>query len=145
MTIQRMLEAGVPPIFGRARVAAGQTIKHGAFVVIDTTAASGRARELTYNAAYVFAGIADREADNSAGANDAETTRYRQQGHLQVKLADIAGADPEDVGDTVYATDEDMALTMTSTNAIPIGTLSFVDEITGDAGIFFQGVGVRSV
>lgn len=143
MTIRRMLEAGVPPIFGRARVAASTVIKHGAFVVVANT--DGRAHELVFNAAYMFAGIADREADNAAGANDAETIRYRQQAHLLVKQADITGADPEDVGDTVYATDEDMALTMVSTNAIPIGTLTFVDEITGEAGIFVQGVGVRSI
>lgn len=141
----RRYQSDAPPHHIGYRVAGGSTIHGGAALAIDTQAGFGFAAPLAYSATKVFIGFAEKGVDNADGSAGDVTCQVRTNGLLHVKQSDIAGADPEDVGDTVYMTDDDDAFTMTSTNAVPIGTLAAVDETTGVAVIAFQGVGVRSV
>ncbi len=81
-------------------VIASDIIYEGAAVgVVD---ASGHARPL--NAADRFAGFAEAKADNSAGAAAAINVRTVESGKIQLS---VTGAVITDVGQPVYATDDD--------------------------------------
>jgi hypothetical protein len=68
----------------------------------------------------LFAGFADRQADNSGGAAAAINVRVRRDVHYrQVKLSSAAQAD---VGDALYASD-DGTFTKTSTSNLKVGTI----------------------
>lgn len=69
---------------------------------VGLVAASGHARPLT--AADQFAGFAESKADNSAGLAGAVSVRVQKQGAVQLA---ISGAVITDVGQPVYATDDD--------------------------------------
>jgi len=79
---------------------ASDIIYEGAAVgVVD---ASGHARPL--NAADRFAGFAEAKADNSAGAAAAITVDVIESGEIQLS---VSGAVITDLGQPVYATDDD--------------------------------------
>jgi hypothetical protein len=81
-------------------VIASDIIYEGAAVgVVDAT---GHARPL--NAADRFAGFANAKADNSAGAAAAINVDVKQQGFIQLA---VTGAVITDLGQPVYATDDD--------------------------------------
>ena len=81
-------------------VIAADIIYEGAAVgIVDGT---GHARPL--NAADRFAGFANQKADNSAGAAAAINVDVKQQGFIQLP---VTGAVITDVGQPVYATDDD--------------------------------------
>ena len=67
-----------------------------------------------------FAGIADRQADNSAGAAGDIKVRVRRDIHTRVM--DLSGAALADVGDAVYASD-DGTLTKTATSNLYVGII----------------------
>ena len=52
----------------------------------------------------LFAGFADRQADNSAGANGAIKVRVRRDVHF--RQVTLSGAVQADVGDAIYANDD---------------------------------------
>lgn len=70
---------------------------------------------------YVFLGFAARQADNSAGAASAITVRLQTKGQVQLAVTGVTSTD--DVGQTVYATDDD-TFTLTSTSATTIGKVA---------------------
>jgi hypothetical protein len=81
-------------------VIASDIIYEGAAVgVVDAT---GHARPL--NAADRFAGFANAKADNSLGAAAAINVDVKQQGFIQLP---VTGAVITDLGQPVYATDDD--------------------------------------
>lgn len=81
-------------------VIASQIIYEGSAVgLVDAT---GHARPLT--SADKFAGFADAKVDNSAGAAAAKTVRVVESGKIQLA---VSGAVITDVGQPVYATDDD--------------------------------------
>jgi hypothetical protein len=81
-------------------VVAADIIYEGA--AVGVVAASGHARPLT--AVDKFAGFAQRQADNSAGLAAAINVRTNKRGAVQLP---ITGAVVTDVGQAVYATDDD--------------------------------------
>lgn len=72
---------------------------HAAVGLVDGT---GHARPL--NAADRFAGFAEKRSDNSAGAAAARTVRVAKRGKIALS---VSGAVITDVGQPVYATDDD--------------------------------------
>jgi hypothetical protein len=72
---------------------------HAAVGLVDAT---GHARPL--NAADRFGGFAEKRVDNSAGAAAAKTVRPLKRGKVQLS---VSGAVITDVGQPVYATDDD--------------------------------------
>lgn len=80
---------------------------------------SGYARPLV--AADPFLGFAERPADNSAGAAGAVNVRVRVRGQVQVPVTGAAGVG--DVGETVYASDDD-TFTLTAGSNTAIGKVS---------------------
>lgn len=94
-------------------VIASDIIYQGAAVgVVDAT---GHARPL--NAADRFAGFAEAKADNSAGAAAAINARLVTSGEIQLS---VTGAVITDVGQPVYATDDDTFVFL-PTGAVFIG------------------------
>jgi hypothetical protein len=81
-------------------VIASDTIYQGA--AVGVVAGTGHARPL--NAADRFAGFAERKADNSAGLAAAINVRVNKRGAVQLP---ITGAVITDVGQAVFATDDD--------------------------------------
>ncbi len=79
---------------------AADTIYEGAAVGI--VAATGLARPLA--AADRFAGFAESKADNEAGAASAKNVRVVERGKIRLS---VAGATITDLGQPVYATDDD--------------------------------------
>jgi hypothetical protein len=72
---------------------------HAAVGLVDAT---GHARPL--NAADRFAGFAEKRVDNASGAAAAKTVRPLKRGKVQLS---VSGAVITDVGQPVYATDDD--------------------------------------
>lgn len=80
-------------------IAADIVYQHAAVGVVD---GSGHARPL--NAADRFAGFAEDRCDNSAGAAGAKNVRVHESGKIQLS---VSGAVITDLGQPVYATDDD--------------------------------------
>jgi hypothetical protein len=100
---------------------------------------SGLARPLV--AADPFLGFAVRQADNSAGAASAVNVLVKQRGEIVLAVTGAASAD--DVGTTVYASDDD-TFTLTSTSNTSIGKVArWVSGTT--CVVYFEAVQVRSI
>lgn len=96
-------------------VIASDIIYEGAAVGI--VKASGHAQPLTSSDA--FAGFAQRKADNSAGAAAAINVKVQRAGMIQLA---VTGAVITDVGQPVYATDDD-TFTLLPTGGVFVGFL----------------------
>lgn len=80
---------------------------------------SGLARPLV--AADPFLGFANRTADNTGGSASAVNVQVKERGKIQLSVTGVASAD--DVGQTVYASDDD-TFTLTSTSNTAIGKVA---------------------
>jgi len=100
---------------------------------------SGTARPLV--AADAFLGFADRTVDNSAGAAGAVTVRCRQRGKISIPV--VGAASTDDIGATVYASDDD-TFTLTASTNTPIGKVdTWVSGTT--CIVYFEALVVRSL
>ncbi|HWH75556.1 MAG TPA: hypothetical protein VNV16_14960 [Methylibium sp.] len=100
---------------------------------------SGLARPLV--ALDPFMGFAQRKADNSAGAASALKVQVRTKGLIELSVTGAASA--ADVGEAVYASDDD-TFTLTSTNNTPIGKVHrWVSGTT--CVVYFEAVSARSI
>jgi hypothetical protein len=100
---------------------------------------SGLARPLV--AQDPFMGFAQRKADNSAGAASAVKVQVRTRGLIELTVVGAASA--ADVGETVYASDDD-TFTLTSTSNTPIGKVHrWVSGTT--CVVAFEAVSARSI
>jgi hypothetical protein len=134
--IKRPYELEVDPKFNDLPVIAADIIYEGSAVGDN---GSGLARPLV--AADVFLGFSIAKADNSAGAASDIAVRVRQRGVVQLTVTGVASAD--DVGSTVYASDDD-TFTLTSTSNTAIGkVVRWVSSTT--CLVYFEGAQVRSI
>ena len=100
---------------------------------------SGYARPLV--AADPFLGFAVKKKDNSSGAAGDERVETKIQGFVELAVTGVTGVG--DIGDDVYATDDD-TFTKTSSGASSIGTI--VDYISSTTVlVFFQGSAMCSI
>jgi hypothetical protein len=100
---------------------------------------AGLARPLV--AADPFLGFAVRQADNAAGAASAARVLVKQRGEIVLSVTGVASAD--DVGQTVYASDDD-TFTLTSTSNSSIGKVArWISGTT--CVVYFEAVPVRSL
>lgn len=100
---------------------------------------SGLARPLA--AADPFLGFAERIADNSAGAASAKNVRVRTRGSVVVAVTGAASA--ADVGEAVYASDDD-TFTLTSSGNSAIGKVArWVSGTT--CVVYFEALTHRSI
>lgn len=100
---------------------------------------SGLARPLV--AADPFLGFAKEQCDNSAGAASARNVKIFERGKIELDVVGVASAD--DVGQTVYASDDD-TFTLTSTSNSAIGKVA--RWVSGTrCVVYFEGVQVRSL
>lgn len=115
-------------------VIASDIIYEGAAVGI--VAGSGHARPL--NAADRFAGFAEAKADNAAGAAAAINVRIAESGKARLT---VSGVVITDVGQPVYATDDD-TFTMLPTGGVFVGFVHRFDA-TGIAVVAFDALNYR--
>lgn len=100
---------------------------------------SGTVRPL--NAGDAFMGFIDANADNSAGAASAIGVSVIPEGEVLLSITSVASAD--DLGATVYASDDD-TFTLASTNNSAIGKITqWVSGTT--AWVKFQAAALRSI
>ena len=100
---------------------------------------SGLARPLV--AADPFLGFAKEQCDNSAGAASARNVKVFERGKIELDVTGVASAD--DVGQTVYASD-DNTFTLTSTGNSAIGKVA--RWVSGTrCVVYFEGVQLRSL
>lgn len=101
--------------------------------------ASGLARPLV--AADPFLGFAERQCDNSAGAASAKNVRVRLRGAIVLPVVGAASA--ADVGETVYASDDD-TFTLTAGSNTAIGKVSrWISSTTCE--VEFEALQARSL
>ncbi|MBV2206655.1 MAG: hypothetical protein KUL87_14635 [Pseudomonas sp.] len=92
-------------------------------------------------AADAFAGFAERQADNSAGAAGAVSVRVKTRGRVILSVAGVTAVTDE--GSTVYASDDD-TFTLTSTSNSAIGKI--VRYISGTTvEVYFEASSFRSL
>lgn len=100
---------------------------------------SGLARPLV--AQDPFLGFAESRADNSGGGASGKTVRVRTKGYVVLSVANVASAD--DVGTTVYASDDD-TFTNSSTSTTPIGKVArWISGTT--CVVYFEALPQRSL
>ena len=96
------------PVGGSVRIFRGAMVMHGPAGYLIPAAAQAGA---------VFAGIAEQSVDNSSGAAGDVTCRHKIEG---VYLMKCAGFTQADVGEQVYAEDDE-SVTKTVGNNVPVG------------------------
>lgn len=100
---------------------------------------SGTARPLS--AGDAFLGFIDAQCDNSAGAASAKNVRVRARGSVKLAVTSVASTD--DIGATVYASDDD-TFTLASTNNSSIGKVE--EWVSGTTcWVYFEGASQRSI
>jgi hypothetical protein len=100
---------------------------------------SGLARPLV--AADPFLGFAKERCDNSAGSASARNVKVFERGKIELDVTGVASA--ADVGEAVYASDDD-TFTLTSAGNSAIGKV--VRWVSGTCCVvYFEGVQVRSL
>lgn len=100
---------------------------------------SGTVRPLT--AGDAFLGFIEANADNSAGAASVIGVSIIPEGEVQLSVTSVASAD--DIGATVYASDDD-TFTLASTSNSSIGKIT--QWVTGTTcWVKFQGAAFRSI
>lgn len=102
--------------------------------------ASGLSRPLV--AGDEFQGFADRKCDNASGAASAKKVHIRQRGAVVLTVAGGAGS-ADDVGRTVYATDDD-AFTFSSSTGSAIGKVKRWISSTSYV-VYFEAASLRSI
>lgn len=100
---------------------------------------SGLARPLV--AADPFLGFAESKVDNSEGAAGALTVRIRTRGQVVVPVTGATG--PGDVGEAVYASDDD-TFTLTAGGNSAVGKVSRWEAGT-NCVVAFEGAPQRSI
>ena len=91
-------------------------IYRGALVVYN---AAGYLAPASGASGEIFAGVAEEEVDNSAGSAGDEVCRYKKEG---IYLLEGAGLAQGDVGEQVYASD-DQTITKTAGTNAPVGKI----------------------
>lgn len=119
----RKIDQSVDEIRCEHPVAADTKVFWGSYVCVDVSEVG--ALPLAYEADRVFAGVAVRTVDNSGGAVGDQYVPVRSQFVEDMPLP--AGFTAADVGVAVYLTDDDNAITKSSTNAIEAGKVLAVD------------------
>jgi len=132
----RRYEANLDPVLNDLPVIAADIIYEGAAVGDN---GSGLARPLV--AGDPFYGFAHRQCDNSAGAASAKNVRVRQRGLVELPVVGATSA--ADIGDTVYASDDDTFTKTASTNT-PIGKIARWVSGT-NCIVAFEAVQMRSL
>lgn len=110
------------------KVAASTTIPEGALVTVN---AAGYARNATEASGEKFVGVADRKANNSAGANGAIDVYVRAVGVCDM-VFNAGDAAIADVGSLVYVIDNQTVgeASETSTADVLVGTIEEVVSAT---------------
>lgn len=134
--IARPFEAGNADDFNDLPVIASDIIYEGSAVGDN---GSGLARPMV--SADPFLGFAMTQCDNSAGAASAKNVRVRSRGFVQVAVVGATSA--ADVGEAVYASDDD-TFTLTASTHTTIGKVH--RWVTGTSCIvYFEAVPLRSL
>jgi hypothetical protein len=114
--IKRTYEVNEDPVLNDVPAVATDIVYEGSAVGDN---ASGYGRPLV--AADPFMGFACADVDNSAGAAGDKKIRVRQKGTVQLTVVGATG--PGDVGETVYASDDD-TFTLTAGSNTAIGKVA---------------------
>ncbi len=134
--VSRDYEVNEDPIFNDLPVIVTDIIYEGAAVGDD---ASGAARPHVQGDP--FWGFADKNADNSDGAVGDINVRVRQQGTVKLVVTGVSGVG--DVGEAVYASD-DNAFTLVTTSNTQIGKVArWISSTT--CMVRFQSLLVQSI
>ena len=130
---------GPHPEYNEHPVIAADIIYAGAAVSLDD---SGNAQPLLpANTENGFAGFAGARADNSAGAAGAKRVNCFARGYVKLSVVGVTSND--NVGDAVYATDDD-TFTLTASGGLQIGKVSrWISGTT--CMVYFEALNLRSI
>jgi len=132
----RTYESGPADEFNDLPVIASDIIYEGAVVGDD---GNGYARPLV--AADPFLGFCARKVDNSAGSAGDKNAHVKERGKIVLDVTGVTGVG--DVGETVYASDDD-TFTLTADTNTAIGKV--VRHISGTkCVVYFEGAQLRSI
>lgn len=94
-------------------------------------------------ASEAFAGFALADADNSAGSAGDINVKVADEGVITLTVTGLD--DNDDLGDTVYATD-DNTFTLTASGAVSIGKVMSIESLSaGTCRVYFQADTRRSI
>jgi len=144
--IARVYGAGVEPVFTQHEVAAAATLYEGEAIALSVT--TNRADSTAALDALTFAGFAVSKADNSAGAAGAINVNCRARGIVKLDITDGSAGTNVDVGETVYASDDNTFLSADSGTDITIGKVHQVLSTSGTTAtcmVYFEAASLRSL
>lgn len=120
--LQREYESNEDPLLNDLPVIASEIIYEGAAVADNLVAGAGGGwMQPAVTNVGTFRGFAYRKADNSSGSDGDINVKVRQQG--TVKLAIVGMSAASQIGDLVYASD-DNAFTVTASTHLKIGRVT---------------------
>lgn len=129
----------IPSLEADYPVIASDIIYQGA--AVGESSSTGTYRPLA--AGDTFVGFCTAKVDNSAGAAAALKVNVRQQGYVWLTVTN--GDNINDVGDTVYASDDDTFTTASTSNSAIGKIVAYDSTRTHKILVFFQGATVRSI
>lgn len=144
--IARVYGAGVEPVFTQHEVVAAATLYEGEAIALSVT--TNRADSTAALDALTFAGFAVSKADNSGGAAGAINVNCRARGIVKLDITDAAAGTNVDVGETVYASDDNTFLSADSGTDITIGKVHQVLSTSGTTAtcmVYFEAASLRSL
>ena len=117
-------------------VQASTTIYAGGALSMDSNGEVG-----PMAASETFVGFALKKADNASGSAGDIDCRCMVEGEVVLTVTGVN--DNDDIGDVVYATD-DNTFTLTASGAVAIGRVAQIVNLTaGTCRVRFQGIGAR--
>lgn len=117
-------------------VQASTTIYAGGALSMDSNGETG-----PMAASETFVGFALKKCDNASGSAGDVDARVLVEGEVVLTVTGVG--DNDDIGDVVYATD-DNTFTLTASGAVAIGRVSQIVSLTaGTCRVRFQGLGAR--
>lgn len=130
----RKFDSGVDPMFNDLPVQASTTVYSGGALSHDSNGDVG-----PLAASETFVGFAEQQlANTTAGA---KSVRVRQKGIIQLTVTGVD--DANDIGATVYATD-DNTFTLTASGGVSVGkVVRWIVSTTCE--VYFEGAQVRSI
>ena len=118
-------------------VIASDIIYEGA--AVGESSSTGTYRPLV--AGDTFNGFAESKADNSSGAASAINVKVKRHGTVIIPVTGVSAT--AQVGDTVYASDDDTFTTTASGNSAVGKVQRWISSTTAE--VYFEGATVRSI
>lgn len=130
---------GDTPVFLELPIIADDIVYEGAAVGESSSAGTGRPLQ----AGDIFHGFCVEKCDNTGGAAAAKNIKVQSRGYIWLTATNIDNID--DLGVTIYASDDDTFTTASTSNTAIGKVVAYDSTRTHKALVYFEAIGTRSI